>query len=521
VFGILLLPLMFVAGRSLGGRDVGWAAFLVTAVAHLPIALARQARYYSPAITLSAACCLIAWRVRRRGGWFDYLAAALVFALLFHTHIVSFLVACAAGTIAIAGPIWRRIRHHEHGAWIRPITAAAILLAATVPWVVATGFLSEASGIPPARNFLKFGDYFVFMTDSIAKIAMLGLLGTGLVALIASHAFHDQMPERLRALFGGKRRGAAYFLVAWCVIGYFGFALLMPAVSYAEDRVMVPILAPALLLAALTCSAIGHAIAGRITHFGAAGIFLIFMAACRTLAPWPTSGAGDPARDASGAIAWLRQHEFRPGTRIYATPGNQLTLTVYTGIPVQSVAPIRKSFLDSYPHDIVVIDAAIPFAVADRKDIRALATASGQKRLSDAEALKLASDVAFNAVVRRIADDGAEATPWPREINVPHYLNDFASSQSEYTRHHLSGRFSPAVYNPAVFRDTPLTDLTQWWPIYFYRFVNPQERMGEKLNYADRVRTARAWILPPVGWRVYVSPGRVASPQLVAQKGDH
>src|SRR5690606_20925308 len=43
-------------------------------------------------------------------------------------------------------------------------------------------------------------------------------------------------------------------------------------------------------------------------------------------------------------------------TRIYSTPNAHLILTIYSGLSIQDITPVRKSFLDSYQGQIVYID---------------------------------------------------------------------------------------------------------------------------------------------------------------------
>jgi hypothetical protein len=48
---------------------------------------------------------------------------------------------------------------------------------------------------------------------------------------------------------------------------------------------------------------------------------------------------------------------------------------------------------------------------------------------------------------------------------------------------------------------------SDWWPVFFYRFVDPLSRSGPNLNYADRVRDAHATVMPQQ-WVVYHCPPR-------------
>ena len=69
---------------------------------------------------------------------------------------------------------------------------------------------------------------------------------------------------------------------------------------------------------------------------------------------------------ASGHDVELLQREFHPATRFYASPNFHLTFTYYTGLPVQSLAPIRKSYLEHYPGPLVFL---MPYLLLNGKEL--------------------------------------------------------------------------------------------------------------------------------------------------------
>jgi hypothetical protein len=50
-----------------------------------------------------------------------------------------------------------------------------------------------------------------------------------------------------------------------------------------------------------------------------------------------------------------------------------------------------------------------------------------------------------------------------------------------------------------------LRECSDWWTSFFYRFVNPERRMREQLNYADRIKSARTEVRP-TAWAIYFCP---------------
>ena len=76
--------------------------------------------------------------------------------------------------------------------------------------------------------------------------------------------------------------------------------------------------------------------------------------------------------------------------------------------------------------------------------------------------------------------------------------------QREYTAVRQRHWMDNGANNP-VMRGFDIPNFGTWWPIFFYRFVDPLSRNGEHLNYADRVKSAHADVLPS-GWVVFDCP---------------
>jgi hypothetical protein len=56
-----------------------------------------------------------------------------------------------------------------------------------------------------------------------------------------------------------------------------------------------------------------------------------------------------------------------------------------------------------------------------------------------------------------------------------------------------------------MFDGFAIEDYTALWQVFFYRFVDPSARMGDRLNYAGRIRNAEAFALPG-GWTIIRCP---------------
>jgi hypothetical protein len=283
------------------------------------------------------------------------------------------------------------------------------------------------------------------------------------------------------------------------ILTYLGFTLLAPAVSYSLDRIALPMLGPGVVLGASFVAAVTRMWAASAPSW-LAGLFLAaYLALFSTLNPLHSEAARP--RYKQEAIEFLSRRPLAPNTRLYATPNFHLLLTVYTGLPVQSVAPVRKTFLDSYPGEILLIEV-VPFRSPSAEHVQQAAAAAGVE-LVLGEAQELAWLVTSRAVRERLDGSVAEVDP-PLEALEPAYLRPLIDDQPLYTEARMQKEISVRGY-PAMFRSFRIRDWRTWWPVYFYRFVSPEARMGRRANYHERLRNAKASVLPS-GATIYQCP---------------
>jgi hypothetical protein len=197
----------------------------------------------------------------------------------------------------------------------------------------------------------------------------------------------------------------------------------------------------------------------------------------------------------------LRETPIAPGTKIYCTPNDHFTLTFLTGLPVQSVAPVRKRFLDNYSGAILIIDSAVPYEELHWDEIAEVAAQTGHV-LSEHEAKDLEPWLATRLVRERLVGRADSIVP-PLEPLTPlgRAVRQYHLEKSQRVLHRW---MSHGASNPLV-RSFAMPDRSVWWPIFFYRFVNPAARMYDNLNYAQRVRSAQAEVLPS-SWVIFHCP---------------
>jgi hypothetical protein len=501
LFGGLFLLAAFGAAREMYGPEAGWAALAGGAVLAPAVEYARQARYYSATLALVTCACWLLWRVHRRGAWRDFLLTAVVLGLLFHTHVLSFVVAVAAGALLLP---WV-LRHEQAG---RKVAAAGAVVALMVlPWAIGSGFLTTSTGVPSARRLMQFPrDYLAYPARHLPFL-LAGVIGV--VFLVAAPRLRarlrerpaNQLPHRLLDSFSGTRRRAMLFLAAWVVLAFAGFVLLMPAASFFAQRLTLTMLAPAFLLAAMALGAVARLLCPRYAVFVAPVVFVAIATLARQarLRPEPP-----PARSMYDVVEALRAAPFTRDAKVYATPNDHLIFTLYTGMPVASVAPVRKSFLDQYPGDVFLLE--LPrFELLDAHDVRSAGRSQklDLSRFSDADLERL---VEGRGVRQELAARGVANVLPPVEELPPELvacMPALAERQREKTRQR--GELRKRLEAHPVFNGYSLPDHASWWPVFFYRFIGPEARSGPRLNYAERIRGADARLLP-LEWTLYRCP---------------
>jgi hypothetical protein len=477
-FSLVFLALCYWGGISLLGRDAGLTALLVGCFHQTQLDVSTTARYYSATVAVSTAAVLCLWLILTKGQWKHYAIAAGVFTLLFYTHLITFAAGIAVVCTISVYLVWKK-----RDVLPKVLLFFALLLLMTVPWILATGFLSGLGSIPPARVLLSFPRDLV--TFAPARPVYFFCLGAFLaVALCAStHRFPtiDRMLAPLRDCLP-----AVGLLTLWIACGYASFMLLIPAASFFPERLNLGYWGPALLLGSTFCAGIARMFAKRFALVAAPLLaFLLLAITGHDL-------RGEPSPDeqgwnvVTGLAAYLDRQEMDPTTRLYASPNDHLNLMFYTGRPFQSIAPVRKSFLNTYRGDILYIERGgfLPRdAALDHSPV--------------------------NAEVERLSNLG-RTLPYIREVNgnilgVPGASGTLLPVQTEAAA--VRGPMQRKVNRPdlllPMFRGYRVTQAHEWRAIFFYRFVDPASREGKHANYAERLRGSQADLLVDSDWAVY------------------
>jgi mannosyltransferase len=205
VFGVVTIPLAWLAGRRLGGRTAAWAAMLLVATSPFAIRYDTETRMYSLIALLTVLGFLALDRALRAPRAGNLVAVAAVTGLLLYSHYWS--IYLLATTMAwLAFQAWRGPPDWRRGA--RAALVATVVGCLTfLPWVPTFLFQSKHTGTPWATPAS-----FAAMVNAVASFAggptsqgralallFFALTGLGLFGL-ATDRLHINLDIRTRPL---------------------------------------------------------------------------------------------------------------------------------------------------------------------------------------------------------------------------------------------------------------------------------------------------------------------------------
>ncbi|MDQ6909575.1 MAG: glycosyltransferase family 39 protein, partial [Actinomycetota bacterium] len=238
LFSLAAIPLIWVAGKRLGGRRVAWAAVLLLAASPFAVRQATEARMYSIMTVLALLGFIALSDLLRRWTWSRGVLLALTTGAMLLTHYWSFYLIVAAalwlGLRAFRGPNQEQARRA-----LAAMVAGGVLF---VPWLPAFLYQAGHTGTPwgaAATPRWVFDTMFQFVDGNGDYGTPLGLAFYGLIGLavfgravdkrLVEFDLHGRDPARLLA---GLAFGALTLGVVASIITRSAYAARYTAVMF-------------------------------------------------------------------------------------------------------------------------------------------------------------------------------------------------------------------------------------------------------------------------------------------------
>ena len=276
VASVATLPLMWFAGRRLGGRRTAWAATLLLAVSPFAIAFASQTRMYSLVTLLSVAGFLFLHRFLDRPRWRDAVGIACVTGLLALTHYWAFyLIGAVLLALGIRFVLTRgEVRRTALLAMVAMASGGMLFL----PWLRSFVYQLRYTGTPWARP-ARFDAVFNAVSDfsggvnGYARLVLVCFIVLGVIGVFAGGV--DGRRVYLDLLPNPRTRGMAFVALGSLYLGL--IAGLVSGGAYAARYASIAI-APFLLVVAFGA---GMLLDRRVRY----GVLVVVLG-CSTLLSW-------------------------------------------------------------------------------------------------------------------------------------------------------------------------------------------------------------------------------------------
>lgn len=491
LFSLGTMIAVFLLGKRIGGFGAGLAALVWISLAARAVDFGFQSRYYSLALLMSTLAAWSLWRTVNLGTWGCFITLGIAEGLLFHTHQLSSVVFAAAASITIP-----RLMNHER--WIEKSAAAVgIALLLTVPWALWSGFFQTASNVPKVfRLFASWRDWVSYIFDHPLPVVII----LPAILLIAVLRFCPRrLPRRLRT--AARVHAPIYtFLMTWMILIYGAFHTLVPAASYFEGRMTLMLMIPYILLLGLLIADVSLAVPKSMSTITALTLaFLSLLAIHRIDVPTGLYANLNKSGIAS-VIKTLEDLEYDADIRFYATPNEHLVNTYYTGLPVQSIAPVRSSFLDGYSGTIVFLEKQMTPPIFPSDDIRDAVAPAGS-HLDDTHVETIQDALWKHVVGHKLRARGLATTQPPP---LPTVAESLWEEYAAYCREAESFQRDFLKKAP-IFRDVLVEQNEDLWDAFFVRFVDYQSRVGEHRNIHNRLKHSEVTYIPEALTVFYVS----------------
>lgn len=496
VFSFFTCVVLFFSMNQVAGRTAALASLAWFGLGGMVVWFSIQARYYSLTLLMVALVAYVYFRTVKGGSWLSFISFGLVEGLLFHTHQLSAVVFAGASLFGIPSII-------RHPNWFpKSVAAVGIAGSLTIPWALWSGFFVTASTVPTVYNlFGSLMDWVIYAYEHPRNSLWLFL---ALVVVLGLIFFPQHVPQRCRKAFYANRF-YYLFLFWWMGLIYLSFHLLVPAASYFTDRLTLMLLIPFIMLNGL--------LIGDIARLGArnwqGGVSVVLSVISIVILHRPAVFYGFGMDTENLAITrlfdYFEEKDFDTETKFFATPSSQLVYTYYTGLPIQSTVPVKKSFFDQYPGNIVIFDTR-SFPSHYDEDLIAEAGLERGMELTGFE-IRQVQLALWRALVYQ--EDEAAGLPIPTESPG---LDEFEGSLLDDARAH-SWTLQRALINKVrrypVFKGVTAQTLDDYWLIFFLRFIDYKNHIGDKLNYYERVQNGQVDYLAKANVVVYLSPNAV------------
>ena len=482
LFAAFYLIVVFILVYQVSGPPAALTSLIWLSVGSKAVEFGHQARYYSLTLLMSAVCALAVWKLYKKGRTRDYVLLGIAEGLLFHTHHLSAVIFAATCLVLIP-----RILMHDRW-FIKSLLAAGIAGSITIPWAWWSGFFGTATSVPMAfQLFESLSDWVRYFQDRILVFILLLLIGSALPV----SRWAERKEWKHPSPYASNNLPAIFFLIVWMLVAVVAFHLLVPAASFFMSRLTLILFTPVGILLGIALSEFCPRKFG-LQILAAALLPLTLLYLSNHLPKNPRSFIHEQNRMAS-MIAFLEEQELKQPFRIFAAATDHHIWKYYTGLPIQSIAPVRKSFLSEYPHTIVYLDNPWLVYYPSYEEVDKYASMAGRV-LTNEEIAKYWTILVEDLMVKTLERRGIAVSEEHQHV-IPDYFIELRQNLKLANE----GMIREALdlwKTQIIFKSVDSSEFQDFWLSFFYRFVDYPSRIGEHSNVYPVLQKSDITFLP-------------------------
>lgn len=248
VFGILLIPLIYLLGKEAYDRRTGAVASIIVSVAPFVVWYSQEARMYSMLMVFGVLALWAQIRIFHRGGWYPWVLYTVASAAMICTQYFGIWQLLTQQLIFVGAIAVRWRRHQRPGALLRPwLCSAQLLIVVLIPLgLMMKGQFSNVQDTGQAFGGAASAGLSVYSVIANFGYAVVGFHSTAVMSHVVSLWPLGMLAALV--LLGRHCKPVTYLLVAIVVVPVAAMFVLGDLVASLADVRYLSTIVPVLLL---------------------------------------------------------------------------------------------------------------------------------------------------------------------------------------------------------------------------------------------------------------------------------
>ncbi|MGB7049988.1 MAG: glycosyltransferase family 39 protein [Acidimicrobiales bacterium] len=363
IFGVLLIPLVYLLGKEAYDRKTGAVAAVIVSVAPYVLWYSQEARMYELLMVFGVICLWAQLRILHHGGWYPWVLYTLASIAMVCTQYFGIWQLLTQQLIFIGVIVFRWRRDQKPGALLRPwLCSAAVVLTALIPLgLMMKGQFANAQNTGQAFRGAAGASLSVYSVITNFGYAVVGFHSTPVMSDLVSLWPFGMLAALV--LLGRRCKPVSYLLVVMVVVPVAAMFVLGDLKESLADVRYQSTIVPVLLLL------IARAVTSLATSKRALGVVMVLIVAVMSVALFNQQFSSSNPRRYNFREALHRvDSQARPGDVILYDPvADELNTVVSYYSPRVKSRPLSSAPTVAAGHTTFIVASAILMDASDRR----------------------------------------------------------------------------------------------------------------------------------------------------------